>query len=342
MTGAPDDPYDPDVHHRMLELLEGAWVTQALHVAARLRLAEALAGGPRTAAQLADARGAHPGALARLLRYLTVLGVLTEHDGGYAVTPLGATLAVDHPRSMHDRAIAYGGYLYGAWGRFEHAVTTGRPAFPEVYGCSAYEYLAGHPDDARRFDRQMRTGAPAVDAVPKLHDLSRARTVIDVAGGDGTLLTAVLAAVPGARGVLVDTPHVVAAAGETLRAAGLPDRVALVGGDIFGALPAGDVYLLSRILHNWDDERCLALLRGIADAAPDGAELLVVERMIGAVGDAQAIASDLHMLTVYGGRERTAGEYRELLAAAGFVAGAARDLPPDWTLLAARRAVRAG
>lgn len=326
----------------ILQMMQGAWVTQALSVCATLGIAEQLQDGPRTSAELAAATGANADSLHRLLRYLTGLGVFTGDDErGYALTPVGDLLRKEAPGSMHDRALSYGGYNYRAFGELLYTIRTGRPAFDQVFDMPAYEYLATQPELARAFDRQMQTGASFFARVPEAFDFSAASKVVDIAGGNGGLIGAILTAAPQARGVLLDAEHVVAAAEDRLRELGVLDRCELVGGSFFEGVPEdGDVYTLSRILHNWDDDPCLTLLAQCHRAMAPGATLLILERLIPEDGSpGPAVATDINMLTVFGGRERTASQYRALVDKAGFDLDPAdqRPLPSDLTMLVAHR-----
>ena len=323
----------------MLRLVQGAWVVQALHVAAVLGIADELRDGPARSDRLAAATGAHPDSLYRLLRYLASIGVLAGDDTeGFRLTSVGELLRSDVPGAERERAIAYGTWNYQAWGAFLHTIRTGEPAFDHVFGMPMYEYLARHPESARHFDRQMQRGEAFFAEVPDAYDFSAAKKVVDVAGGNGTLLATILAAAPAARGVLFDTGHVIEAARSVLRGRGVLDRCELVGGDYFASVPAGgDVYVLSRVLHNWDDARCQTLLRNCHEAMNPGATLLILEHLIPDDGAlAPALALDVNMLTLFGGRERDWTEFRSLLGKAGFELLSRYPMSSDITLLTAR------
>ena len=307
----------------LVELVQAFRVSQALHVAATLGVADLLAAGPRTAADLAGATGAHAGALYRLLRAVASVGVLAEDAAGaFALTELGQFLRADHPQSVHGWAV-YAGHptMWGTWQHLRHSVATGEPAFRHLHGVDAWAYREQHPDAGAVFDAAMTSGTlQRRDAVVAGYDFSGARTVVDVAGGHGALLAAVLAANPQARGVLFDQPHVVAGAAPLLREAGVADRCEVVGGSFFEAVPeGGDVYLLKIILHDWDDAQATAILRTCRRAMPETARVVVVERVL-APGNAPDPAKlvDLTMLVMVGGRERTAAEFATLYQAAGF------------------------
>ncbi|MFD9127395.1 methyltransferase [Kitasatospora sp. NPDC059571] len=330
---------------QLLTLLTGAWATQALAVAAELRLADHLDTEPGAGPdRLAELTGSHPDALPRLLRYLDALGVVAAETAGgpsgYRLTALGRLLRSGAEHSLHPLALLYGGPFYRSFGALGHAVRTGREAFEEVFGAHHFPYFAERPELADLFDRAMAASSPMFGPIADLVDFSSARAVVDVAGGNGELLSRVLRAHPHLEGVLLERPHAVEAARITMEKAGVADRCTLVAGDFTEAAPeGGDVYLLSRVLHDWDDRQCLTILRRLAEAMPPHAELLVVERLLPQDGSRSlAVPWDVHMLCNVGGRERTAAHYGRLLAEAGFELTGQADLPLDGALLTARRA----
>ena len=318
-------------------------VSQALHVTAALGVADLLAAGPRPAADLAQATGTHPRALYRLLRAVASAGVLAEDDAGaFALTDLGQFLRADHPRSVHGNAVFTGHpMMWGTWQHLRHSVETGEPAFRHLHGVDFWEHVTQHPAAGEVFDAAMTSlSLQQRDAVVAGYDFSGARTVVDVAGGQGALLAAVLAANPQARGVLFDLPHVVAGAAPLLREAGVADRCAVVGGSFFEAVPdGGDVYLLRDIVHDWDDAQAAAILRACRRAMGPAARLLLVERVIapGNAPDPNRF-SDLNMLVMLGGQERTAAEFGALYAAAGFRLTRVLPLPATASLIEGRPA----
>jgi hypothetical protein len=305
------------------QLVNAFRISQALHVAATLGIADLLAAGPRPAADLAAATGTHPRALYRLLRAVASVGVLAEDGAGaFALTDLGQYLRADHPQSVHGWAVYAGHPTYwGTWQHLRHSVTTGEPAFRHLHGVDPWEYRVQHPDVGAAFDAAMTSGSlQQRDAVVTGYDFSGARTVVDVGGGHGAQLAAILAANPQARGVLFDQPHVVAGASPLLREAGVAGRCEVVGGDFFEAVPeGGDVYLLSRVIHDWDDAQATAILRTCRRAMGLDATLLLIERVL-APGNAPDAGKlhDLNMLVMLGGQERAAAEYAALYQAAGF------------------------
>ncbi|MBV9164192.1 MAG: hypothetical protein JO345_23450 [Streptosporangiaceae bacterium] len=299
---------------RLLELITGHWATQALFVMADSGLADALADGPMTGEQAASAVGYDPLAVTRLLRYLAGIGVVTAVGDRFAGSPVLDLLRGDN--AFRDLTLMYGGEFFQAWGQFGHAVRTGGTAFGHVFGQEHFEYFQDRPELNDRFNRSMAaTTREIASRIGDAFDFSATRRVVDIGGGDGTLLRAILDCSPTASGVLFDRKHVVA--GETGVA---PARMSLVEGDFFESVPAGaDLYMLSRILHDWDDARCALLLDRCRAAMEPGTTLLAIERVLpDEFDDSASFAWDLQMLAITGGQERTRAEYSRLLSAAGF------------------------
>ncbi|MFK4137478.1 methyltransferase [Streptomyces filamentosus] len=346
----PDGPRRPDAARpaeTLLRLLTGAWTTQALAVCAELRLPEAMDrhAGKRVP-ELAGAVGAHPRGLAVLLRYLAALGVVSRGPDGYRLTDTGALLDDAAPASMRPLALMYGGPFYASFAHLAHAVRSGEPGFDRLHGENHFDHFARDPELAALFDRSMASSAPLFDPLPGHPVLTaaatasgRPRTVVDVAGGTGELLGRVLTAHPALRGVLLERPQVLPAARTRLTALGVGERCSYRPGD-FADVPQGaDVYVLSRVLHDWDDDRCRTILRHCADAMPEGADLLVVERLLPA-DDSPSLATawDLHMLCNTGGRERTADHYARLFGECGLVLAGSAPLALGAHALHARKA----
>ncbi|MFF7995654.1 methyltransferase [Kitasatospora xanthocidica] len=341
----------PPPGETLLHLLTGAWTTQALAVCARLALPDALDPDTATTGEaLAERVGADPETLTALLRYLAMLDVVTEHPDGYRLTGLGALLRADAPGSMRSLALMYGGPFYQSFAGLEHTARTGRPAFDHLFGENHFDHFARDPELAGLFDQSMAASSPMFEPLPAHPVLAAAAarttapgsapgTVVDVAGGNGELLGRVLAAHPGLHGILLERPHVVDAARRRLDDAGCGTRCGYRTGD-FADIPAGaDVYLLSRVLHDWDDARCREILRHCARAMPAHADLLIVERLLPDDGSfSLATAWDLHMRCNTGGRERRAGHYGRLLADAGLELLGHSPLPLGAAVLHARRA----
>jgi hypothetical protein len=304
-------------------LVNGYQAAQAIHVAASLGIADLLADGAKTSDELAAATETHAEALYRLLRALAAIGVFHEdEDKRFSLTPLGEGLRTDVPESIAGWAAFLGRPLYWhAWGALGESVRTGENAFRLLHGTDVWEYRSRHPEESAIFDRTMMalTGS-ANRSLREAYDFGRFETLVDVGGGNGTLLAAILAANPDLRGVLFDQPHVVSQAEEVLQRAGVADRCEIVGGSFFDAVPAGgDAYLLKWIVHDWEDEQAREILLNCRRALGEQGALLLVERVLGPPNEgAEGKLSDLNMLVAPGGRERTVEEYDVLLASAGF------------------------
>ncbi|WP_105971614.1 methyltransferase [Streptomyces geranii] len=330
----------------LLRLLTGAWTTQALAAFTQLRVPDAMEVGRGTdVEELAREVGARPGNLATLLRYLAMLGAVTEGRDGFRLTETGALLRTGAPGSMRALALMYGGPFYESFAGLGHTVRTGEVAFEHLFGENHFDHFARDPRLAELFDQSMAAGSAMFDPVPTHPALVAAAeapagaTVVDIAGGNGELLGRVLAAHPGLNGVLLERPHAVEAARLRLAEAGHGARCAFVTGDFADVPPGGDVYVLARVLHDWDDDRCREILRHCARAMPDHADLLVVERVLPADGSVSlATAWDLHMMCNVGGRERQLGHYDRLFADAGLALVGRSPLPLDGNVLHVRKA----
>jgi hypothetical protein len=313
----------PAASQALLRLIAGSWVAQAIYVVARLGIADLLQGEPKSSAALAEATGVHPRALYRVLRSLASLGVFAEdNEARFSLTPLAEPLQSGVPGSLKAFAIMMGSeWVWRSWGEILHSVETERPAFEHVYGAPLFEYYAKSPD-AARIGIEGLTSRSLLEnaAVVSSYDFSAVRTVVDVGGGQGTLLAAILKAHPTTRGMLFDMPHVVAAAKPIFEQAGVLDRCDLVGGNFFEAVPpGGEVYILKKVIHDWDDQQAQSILRACRAAMPEEGRLLLVELVI-PPGNEPSFGKllDLLMLVYPGGRERTEIEHRDLLASAGF------------------------
>lgn len=307
-------------HDQMLRLLNGYQVSQALHVAAVLKISDELADGGKTLAELASAVDCDERSLGRLLRALVVLGVYAEDAGRFETTELGDALRSDVPGTAHGWAVFLGEpSIWQAWGTLLHSIRTGENAFAALHGKPVWEYRAEHPEVLRVFDRAMTslTGG-VVDAVVGAYDFSRFTCAVDVGGGRGTLLAAVLSEHPKLHGVLFDQQQVIAGASEFLTDAGVADRVDVVGGSFFDEVPAGDCYLLKSILHDWEDDRAEQILAVCRRGLSDDGTVLVIEHVLDDPRWAVVTAmTDLNMLVGPGGRERTEAEYAALFEASG-------------------------
>jgi hypothetical protein len=304
-------------------LINGHWVTQAIHVLVRLGIPDQLAGGPRSATELATIAGAHEQSLYRLLRALAAIGLLNElPDRRFALTELSEVLRSDIPGSLAGWAAFVGRpYEWRTWGRLYDGVITGEHAFRLEHGVGPWEYRQKDLDEVSIFNRAMNSMTASISpAVVAGYDFSTAKTVVDVGGGGGLLLTEILKANPGARGILFDLPATVDDARAFVTSSGVAERCELVAGDFFKSVPAGgDVYLLKSILHDWYDEQASAILKTVRAAAGPQSVLLVVENLIGPPNEgASAKLGDLNMMVAAGGRERTRQEWEQLFASTGW------------------------
>jgi hypothetical protein len=303
--------------------MDGFLTTQLLYVAAKLGVADVLAGGPRTGAEVAEAVGADPDLLTRVLRGLALEDVLAEVDGGrFALTEVGERLRSDVPGSIKGPIVVRGELYYQAAAGMLAAVRHGGTAFEQVYRDRFFEYLGRHPEQEAVFQGSM-TGRSEQEAgdVVAAYDFGGLGRLVDVGGGYGILLGTILRTAPDLRAVLVDQPAVVEQARRRLEAEGVADRCQLVAGDFFASVPAkADAYLLSRVLHDWADDDARRLLAACRSAMPTGSRLLVVEALLPERAQDQpaVIRMDLHMLVLLGARERTEAQYRRLLAETGF------------------------
>ncbi len=311
-------------------LIDGFQVSQALHVAATLGIADLLADGPRTSDDLAAATETHPRALYRVLRALASASVFHEEaERRFSLTELGECLRSDAPESLAGWAAFIGRpYYWQAWGDLLHSVRTGENAFRHIHGTDPWSYRARHAEESAIFDRAM-TGVSRQNTQSAVvaYDFGQFRRIMDVGGGQGALLAAILAKHPHVSGVLFDQPHVVSRAERTLQAAGVIDRCEIVGGDFFVAVPeGGDAYLLRAVLHDWEDAEAAAILRTCRRAMGPDARLLVLEWVLAGPNEGRAAKfSDLNMLVSPGGQERTREEYAALFEAARPIRQAARE-----------------
>ncbi len=317
-----DHPTWQAMHH----LVTGFYLTQTLAVAAELGLADLLRDGPKDGDDLAHATAVDAPLLHRLMRALAAFKVFDEVEPGrFALTPLSDWLRSDIAGSLRPVARFYGGeYPWRSWGDLSYCLRTGEPAGAHALGTDFGEYFAQHPEALVVFQDAMTTYATATLSCLAAYDFNGANTIVDIGGGQGAMLAALLRARPELRGILFDYPEVVRGAPAVLEAAGVAPRCDIVGGDALEAVPAGgDLYLLSRVIHGCDDARANAILRNCRRAVRGRAKLLLVEFVLPACGDHTWSAqtqrlSDLNMLVLSGGRERTAGDFRDLLAASGW------------------------
>lgn len=306
----------------LLTLINGYQMSQALHVAAALGIPNLLADGPRSVDELARETGVHAPSLYRLLRALAGIGVFQEDGGRFNQTPLSEQLRTDISGSIGHWAVNVGqSHHWESWGHLLDSVRSGESAFQQIYGTSVWDYRATRPPEQAIFNTAMTAlSAGVVGAVVRAFDFSRVRVLVDVGGGEGSLLAAILDANPGLRGVLFDQPAVAEQARALLQRAGVAERCKVVPGSFFESLPAGaDAYLLKSILHDWDDAQAVSILQRCRDAIARDGKLLVVERVIRPGNEPDPVKfSDLNMLVMLGGRERSADEFGGLYSQAGF------------------------
>jgi hypothetical protein len=303
-------------------LINGYQTSQMLHVAATLRIADLLKDGPRSTADLAAAAGAHEDTLYRLMRTLASLGIFTETQcRRFELNPTADYLRSDAQGSLRVVAEVLGQeWMWRPWGALLESVKTGTTAFDHLYGLGTFDWFAKHPDARRLFDAgQAEATNASVNAVTNAFDFCKVRRVVDVGGGDGTLLTSMLRVNASTTGVLFDLPGVVEAAKVTFDRS-VVARAEFVGGDFFRALPSGaDLYTIKSILHDWNDADCQKILVNVRRAMAAASRLLIVEDLVcGPNQPCLAKQRDINMLVRTGGRNRTEQEYRDVLTRGGF------------------------
>jgi len=325
---------------RLMQYITGHWVAAAVYSAAKLKLADHLKNGPKSTDVLAQEVSAHAPSLYRVMRSLACLGVLREtQPRHFALTEMGELLRSDHPASMRPMALFQGAPPHWqGWGNFLHSVKTGDSAFEHVHGQRFFDYCQTDKEFAEAFNGAMTAfSAAAAAAVTEAYDFSGIRKLVDVGGGHGYLLAAILKCNPHLRGGIMDLPDVVAGATPLLKAAGLEERVELTGGSFFDAVPPADAYISKNIVHDWDDEHSIKLLKNMRQAMQGQGKVLLVEIVIGRNDkDLLATLIDLEMLhATHGGRERSEGEYGELFARAGLKLKRAVETKSLFTILEA-------
>jgi hypothetical protein len=325
---------------RLYDLINSAWLTQAIYVAAELRLADAMRDGPRAVSALGQATGCVPDALFRLLRALCAAGICEDHgDGQFSLTSMGTLLCEDAPASLRGWARLWGQRLWPQWGTLLESVRTGDGWRKRIRQQEGYDHLKGAPDAAALFYEAMQSITRIVTSQAALIvDLSMAKRVVDVGGGHGEFLAAVLRAWPALHGICLDLPAAEAGARQLLSCAGLNSRAQFAAGDFFVRIPSADVLLLKSVLHNWDDARCGQVLVTCRHALAGHSQLLIVERVLSrSVSDCDLdrslVQADLNMLVGVGGRERTLAQYEQMLAHAQFELARIHVLPLGFSLL---------
>lgn len=321
MSQQPQTAPAPPPAAQVLQMASGYFLSRSIGVAAKLGIADLLSQGPRATGDLAVATNTNPDALYRVLRALACTGVFqeTEH-GAFANTPLSETLRADVPGSIRNMVLFLCDEMHWkVYAQFDYSVETGKAAFDHVYGMPPFRWLQQDPKAAQAFDAAMASHSSMdAEAVAGAAEFASGDIVADIGGGNGKLLATILARHPGTRGILYDLPHAVGHA----RSAGLApaDRCEFIGGDFFESVCGGaNIYLMKHILHDWDDEKSVQILRNIRTAIPAGGRVWVIELML-PPGNEPGFAKflDLEMLLITGGRERTPDEYGALFAKSGF------------------------
>jgi SAM-dependent methyltransferase len=335
MTGPEGESADG----ALLRLIGGYRVTQAIYVVTKLGVPDALSQGPKDAATLAAESGVRPDRLYRVLRALASIGLFTMDDRArFDLTDTGRLLRTQPGGSFANAAIFAGEEPYRAWGDLLHSVRTGETAFDHTYGVGHFEYLAHHPEASTTFNRLMAWSVGVAGYPLEGYDLGRHELLVDVGGGTGSLIGMALRTYPRLRGILFDRATAVKEAPAVLREYGVADRCEIRTGSAFDGVPAGgDVYVMSRVLHDWPDDQASRLLTNCRRAMAEGSVLLLVD---GVLPEGLAAPSrlwiDLVMMVLTGGHERTESEWRALLRGAGFSLSQIRPTPTNQDLIEAR------
>jgi len=300
----------------------GPWIGQTIYVAAELGLADHLAEEPVHVTELATRTGANPEALYRFCRVLAAVGALEAHPGDrFTLTEAGSILRSDAPGGFRYGVMLQSGACFRAWTEVMHTVRTGKPAFDKVHGAAYYDFLEANPAENELFNRAMGVTslAPAIAALER-YDFAGIKQIVDVGGGIGTLLSAVLEMNPGTTGVVQDLETVTAEAPAYLAERGMTDRIDVVSGSFFDSIvPGADAYVLSRVLHNWSDEDSRKILERVREAMPSHGKLIIVDAVVPQSGGLHpSMLADLFMMVILGGKERTEPDWDRLLETAGF------------------------
>jgi SAM-dependent methyltransferase len=302
-------------------MVSGYWTSQVLYVAAKLGLADLLKEGPKTADELASSTQTHPRSLHRLLSSSVSLGLFAQDEHKrFSLTPLSEWLRSDVPGSQRATAVIVGDLLYRAWGELLYAVQTGRAAFEKVHGLPFFDYLSKNPEQASVFDEAMSMHGWATTAILEAYNFSGIQVLADIGGGNGSAIAAILKKYPDMRGILFDLPGVAERAKQNIQAAGVADRCQVIGGSFLEAVPTGaDAYMMRHVIHDWDDEKSAKILKNIHRSMRKDGKLLIGEYVMPSDNTpSMARGSDLVMLVISGGQERTEEEFRALFERAGF------------------------
>ena len=324
MTAPTEEPR-PQTHPAalMFQIISGFWISRAVCIIAQLGLPDLLKTGPQKADELATKTGTDTPSLFRVLRALASVGVLEQDsEGRFANTPVSETLITDTPGTLRWFTISeLGQEHYPAWGNLMHSVRTGEIAFDNFFGTDVWSYFQAHPEEAALFNDSMSgMTAQANEAITALYDFSPFKKIVDVGGGHGALLTAILNSNSNATGIIFDSAQVIPGAKLRIESNGLSHRCETVSGDFFEAVPpGGDAYLLKWIIHDWDDEKSIRILKNIRKEIPLNGKLILVDCVVPDTTEPHfSKFIDLNMLVMTGGKERTEKEFADLFAKSGF------------------------
>ena len=310
-----------DLHQQMTEMTFGYCVSQIIRTVADLSLADHLAAGPLTAQEIAECEGSAPATTVRLMRACATFGlVTTDESGRFHGTALLDTLRTDAPRSLRALVMAVtNSASWLPWINFGASVRTGHSQAHNALGMDFFDYLEQNPSLAQEFSAGMSSGTSVwAPELAKLIDTTSVRRAVDIGGANGALLTLLQKANPALHGVVFDRPNIARDTVAHIARNGFADRTGVVGGDFFKSVPPGDLYLLKFILHDWDDENCVKILRRCREALEPGGRIAIFELVVDDDGkDSLGVLMDLNMLAVVNGRERTLPEFDALLQRAG-------------------------
>lgn len=307
----------------LAQLLFSVWTARSVYAVAELGIADVLKDGPKTIEEIAATTNTHAPSLYRLLRGVASVGIFAEReDGKFEQTTLSEHLRSDVPNSAHSPAIFLGSLGYRCWGEIVYSVKTGNPGFNNAYGTEVFNWFSDPANlyTAMHFNNTMVSLWTMVASdVANAYDFSQFKKIVDVGGSHGLLLESILRTYPEAKAVLFDLPHVIERTKVRFEQAGLADRCETISGSFFESVPAADGYIMSNVIHDWDDEKSIAILSNCRKAIAENGKVLLVEQVI-EKGNAPGLGKfmDLEMLVITGGRERTADQYKQLLQAAGF------------------------
>lgn len=307
----------------MMQMSSGYWMTQLIYAAAKLGIADLLKDGPKSFEEIATSTGSDAKSIYRIMRTLAGAGVFAETEHGhFTLTPLAASLQSGVPGSMRAMAIMFGEEQYQAWGDILYTLRTGNSSFEKMYGVPMFKYFVDNPVPGEIYEEAM-TSVSAAEKIEivKTYDFSYINKLVEVGGGHGSFISAILKANPNLKGVLFDQPYVIEGAKDLIKAEGLTERCELVAGNFYESVPSGgDAYSLKHVLHGHNDEEAIAILKNCHIAMKENGKLLLVERMVGNGPDSfLSKFLDLNMMMlVTGGCQRTETEYRNIVEASGF------------------------